>query len=58
MGFLCSRQIPIAAVQGLLAVDVLDRNPVMHFILHAPVLDSVITAILPSTPLPFFFFSL
>ena len=41
-------QIPIAAVQGLLAVDVLDKNPVMHFILHAPVLDSVITAILPS----------
>ena len=46
------RQIPIAGVQGLLAVDVLDRNPVMHFILHAPVLDSIITAILPSTPPP------
>ena len=31
-------------------MDVLDKNPVMHFILHAPVLDSIITAILPSTP--------
>ena len=50
-GLALRAQIPIAAVQGLLAVDVLDRNPVMHFILHAPVLDSVITAILPSAPL-------
>ncbi|KAK9840790.1 hypothetical protein WJX81_004889 [Elliptochloris bilobata] len=46
--------IPIGAVQGLLAVDVLDRNPVLHFILHAPVLDSLITAILPSLVLRIF----
>ena len=42
------RQIPIGAVQALLAVDALDKNPVAHFFLHAPVLDSLITAILPS----------
>ena len=42
------RQIPIGAVQALLAVDALEKNPVAHFFLHAPVLDSLITAILPS----------
>ena len=45
------RQIPIGAVQALLAVDALDKNPVAHFFLHAPVLDSLITAILPSAAL-------
>ncbi len=46
------RQIPIGLVQGLLAVEVLDKNKVLHFILHAPVLDSIITAILPSAARP------
>jgi hypothetical protein len=46
------RQIPIGLVQGLLAVEVLDKNKVLHFILHTPVLDSIITAILPSAARP------
>lgn len=44
-------QIPIGAVQALVSAGVVSGNPIMNFLLHAPVLDSIITAILPSTPL-------